>query len=663
MAKTKTPSARKNEKLSVKEEKTFLEEAQEHHFDSDKYVGTLRPGWGEKEKMLIVQLDDTASENTSSKVYDPRLSTIVFERGARVMARRPSGKFFAKSDDDLGKNIRMNLLIDHYMKTANEQWPFLIKNRMIDIYSQVYGTFFALAPWRVNLQTGYIGPELNLIAMRDAFPQPGVPNVDMMNWFQVRHYATIDWLLKQDGQYWNKKEIERLRDDLKAKKSKGDNEKLTSENMRSEVERTYFPGGGGDKAFPTVELLTEYRINKWLTYTPQRTDEKKDRPYLLRVVGNEDKPPYPGGLLPVMGKHCFPLLDSPIGLGEFERGKTLQYAINSLINLYLDGVKYSIFPPLAINIDNVVAESIEWGAGNKWFMDRPNVDVAPVNLSPLGLQTFQSTYNFLLSALMNQAGTSEITSQGQTQPTMGKTPEAVKFLAQRENARDEWDRVMMEEFIKQYMHRWAAMLSDPDNQKLVKPVSVRLFGSEIRRLKQRYPDIDDLSEKVPGFTMGNSGEAATLDIKPKDVGGVLYDYEIETGSTQLPDLEIERNNLATFYNLIKDKEVRAELQKKNKDVDFIEAVERIGESIGIKDVNKLIVDIAPPAPAGPPQPQPVMNMGVAAPGMPPGGQPPMQPPPQPMQPPMEEQFTDPEIAAAAAQARELLGGDSGIPAQ
>ena len=38
----------------------------------------------------------------------------------------------------------------------------------------------------------------------------------------------------------------------------------------------------------------------------------------------------------------------------FERGKSLQFALNSLWNLYLDGVKMSIFPPIQMVADDVV---------------------------------------------------------------------------------------------------------------------------------------------------------------------------------------------------------------------------------------------------------------------------------------------------------------------
>ena len=44
--------------------------------------------------------------------------------------------------------------------------------------------------------------------------------------------------------------------------------------------------------------------------------------------------PHQNGELPVVCKYSIPLLTDIFGMGDFERGKSMQYTLNSLWNLY-----------------------------------------------------------------------------------------------------------------------------------------------------------------------------------------------------------------------------------------------------------------------------------------------------------------------------------------
>lgn len=651
---TKLKAPKKLEKISQTEQNDakLLEEVQAHQTDSDKWLSTLRDGWDEKEALLISSLQDSGSQKTKSKIFDPRLSTIVFERAARVMAQNPRGKAFAVSKDDLGKNMLMNLLLNHARKNANEQFSYLIKLRFLDLYSLVYGSMFGLVPWRVNTRNGYIGPELLVLPIRDCFPQPGTRNIDEMDWFTVRTLTNAEWLESQDPTVWNIDAIKRLVEELKKEKDEGDGKAMNNTNERSFVERTYFPNNNGDAVYPRVELFTEYRSDMWITWAPRRVDKETSKPYILRTVKN----PYPDGMLPIVVKHAFPLLDSPIGMGEFERGKSLQYAINSLINLYMDGVKYSIFPPLAINPDNVVPSSIKWGAGEKWFMNQPNVDLQPVNLSPRGLDTFNSTYGFMLSALLNQAGTSEVTASSTTESTLGKTPDAIKFTAARESARDEWDRFMMEDTITQIETRFIALFAN----KMEADVSLRLFKDEIAEIQKEYPDAVEL------FRSGNRGQ---VKVNKKMINS-KYDYELETGSTVKPNIEADQNNITSVLKaVIENPRIVEELAKSGETVDIGWLFKEWVKAGGLKNADRIIVKVKPQvSQAGAELP----NAQLPPEQIPPQVQPPVTPAEQQVVPeaqpqevapaPQAEngvpQFRDPEINAAVSQ---ILGGMTGVP--
>lgn len=688
----KIPKGGKEAKLEKVDPASYpeglVDDCIQHQKDSETWLATVRDTWDDKESMLIGIVEDGLSKKSKNKVFDGRLSTIVFERAARVMAQNPKGKAYAVDKDDVGKNMIMNLLLEHSRKNANEQYSHLIKLRLLDLYSLVYGTMFALVPWRVNLKNGYIGPELLLLPIRDCFPQPGQHNLEQADWFTVRTVSSADWLKQQDPKTWNMDNINALCAELKEAKDNGDDRgSPQDQNKTSYVERTYFPSTPKDVVFPRVELFTEYRSDMWITWAANKTNKETSKAYILRVVKN----PYPEKMLPIVAKHAFPLIDSPIGLGEFERGKSLQFALNSLINLYLDGVKYSIFPPLAINADNVVPSSIKWGAGERWFMNQPNVDVQPVNLSPKGMDTFNSTYGFMLSALYNQSGTSEVSQSENVDSSLGKTPQALRLQAGRESARDEWDRFMMEETIKEIYRRWIALYAN----NLEAPVALRLFKEQIGEIKKLYPD---------EFEEFNSGERGQIKATKKMLGNgsVSFDYDLESGSTMKPNLEGDQNNLTTILKaVVENPSIVQALAQRGKTVDIGELFKRWIVAGGTKDWEKVIIDIPKEQLAGvtpntipgqpevtpeeaaagaapnqlPPEVQQMLAEASAAGGAPAPGQAPMPEaaPPMPMQDdvvpvqqaaPMPQapagNLKDPEIAALAAQ---LLGGTAGIPPQ
>lgn len=635
-------------------QKKLLETCQENQTDSESWLSTLRDTWDEKESMLIVRPEDQISQKTSSKVFDPKLSTIVFERSARVMAQNPKGKFYATSEDDIGKNLLMNMLVDHFRKNANEQFSHLIKLRLLDLYSLVYGSMFALVPWRVNKRISYVGPELLILPIRDCFPQGGIRNVNEADYFDVRNVVSIEWLKAQDPSVWFMDNILALDKDLKANKASGDAGKAKKQQFQSYVERTYYPSNVKDLTYPRIETFTEYRMDMWITWAPNQIDPKKGRPYILRIVRN----PYPDGMLPIVAKHAFPLLDSPIGLGEFERGKTLQYAINSLWNLYLDGVKFSIFPPLAIDPDNVVPSSIKWGAGEKWFMNNPNRDVQTMNLSPQGLQTFSATYDYLVSSIYSQAGSTNVNQKGEGGGGLGKTPDAIKLYSAAEGARDEWDRFMMEEAIKDIYKRWGALIPN----KLETKVTLRLFKNEIQNIQKTYPDVKDLLKYKDGADRGSLGiTKSKLDQK--------YDFDLEAGSTYKPNIESEQQNITSIIRAVTENPVLLpEIRKTGADVDLAELFKRWVVAGGVKDWDKIIKmpvqTSANPTVPGATPPGAVVPPGVVPP-QPGAAVPPVEAvPPAETVPPTETvptaspEFKDPDIANAA---KLLFGGAGGIP--
>jgi hypothetical protein len=610
---TKKKTKDKGAGIKALEEKTLFKELTDHMADSERQFTNVRDKLEEKEALLLGTLKDDYSTNESkSQVFDPRLSTIAFERSARVMSKLPMGRAEGVSKNDAGKNAVMNLTVDKYVvPNANSQWDFLIKSRLWDLYSLVYGTMFALVDWRVDDRKKYYGPDWWLLPLRDSFPQSGKISVNDCEHFQISTLVTQNWL-EQRGKEWKHIDemIKRLKD--KGGKSRTD----MDDSRRSHVEKMRHP----DIPANMMEIVTEYRIydgskdrGEWINYSPDLKDK------ILRKIDN----PHDNGEIPIVEKPCFPLLDSIYALGEFERGKTLQYAINSLINLYLDGVKMSIFPPILINPDGIVKSTAKMQPAARWLTTIPDITqvAKQLNINPLGLQTFNSTYGFLIAALLNQGGTTTTTITEKTDPGLGKTPQALKMLEARENSRDSWDAFMMEKAQSQLIKKMINLVA----KKQTKPMRLRLFEAEMTELMEVYPDVKEMIDE----------KSKDVKVKSKTFDGIHFDYKVIPGSMK-SDSETEQfQNLLNMMGVVlQNPQLIQSLNEKDKDIDLAEMFTRIVANSKIRDWDKIIVDLSPAK---------KQQMMLAK-----------------TQPP---HFQDEETANAAQQIQQMFGGVGTVPPQ
>jgi hypothetical protein len=458
---------------------------------SDQYIrdhsniSSIRNTWEDKEAMLLGVPLDSQSKKTKSQVFDPRLSTIVYERAARVCAQTPTGKVQALTKADAGKNQMMNLILTRYVyPNAKTQYDLLTKSRLLDVYSNVYGSFGWLVDYMVR--DDYIGPDVQLIPIRNIIPQSGKHND--LDYIFVRSVVSKKWLLGRDTQNW--KNI-----DVLLAKSGGKSVQDTDYQSYNETKFDSQSLMSAEKDdFEQIEIITRYEGDRWITFS-------KDAKVILRDMEN----PQGNGKLPVIMKHAFPLIDRFFGLGEFERGQSLQMAINSLINLYLDGVKMSIFPPLKIYLPDVVAKTLSYEPAAKWILKNNNPNaITEMGFSPQGIQSFNSTYQFLLAAMSNQAGTTDTTIGKDTDITQGKTPQALSMMANRENSRDNWDRFMLEKSLEETFDRFVDLIATRQE----KPIKLNLFADEMKMIQETNPDLGEMYE---------SGKYGEVTIKPTDL--------------------------------------------------------------------------------------------------------------------------------------------------
>lgn len=502
---------KKSKKIST--EKPLTDKLIEQYKRGYDALSTLRADWEEKEAILLGKTLDKETESSKAKVFDPKLSTYLFERAARVMAQNPTGKVQAFTKQDKGKNIILNILLkDYVIPNASSQFDFLTKTRLLDLYSNVYGSFAVQVDWVVK--DDYVGPDFYLIPIRNIVFQPGIRNFEDSDYVFVRSVVSRAWLLSRDTKTW--KNIDKLLE----MPHKFEDEKSYVERISGADDYTY-----SKEDADTFEIITKFDKDRWITFS-------KDGKLILRDIENPQK----NGKLPVVMKHCFPLIDRIIGLGEIERLKTLQYSINSLINLYLEGAKMSIFPPLLINPTLSVLRTLQYSSGAKWLVKGQGA-VQQLPLSPLGLNTFTQTYSFLNAAILNALGTTDTTVTKEIDPSFGRTPKALAMLQMRESARDNWDRFMMERALEKILDRFVDLLT----KRQEKPIKVYISKEDIDAIKSINPDVVEMFE---------SGKYGQLIIKPDETKNVNCRFFIDAGSTLKKDEMIENETLTSILGFV-----------------------------------------------------------------------------------------------------------------
>jgi len=566
MAKRKKKTTGKTKEIAVisrTTEKIRVEDLQAEWGQADSAVSQLRTDWEEREKLFFnLESGDLAEETAKSKVNDAHLSTAIIQRTQRILAQPPSGKVQAlDSRNDKGKSLLMDYIRRFYIeKHANAQFSFLTKLKLWVIYSHIYGSMPVLVDYRVSDE--YVGPDFWLIPVRQWYPQPGVYQINDMDYCFVDSFVSVDWIKSRPRATW--KNIDRLLSEIKDKTGKS----KSSYPHRSYAQQKW--GGddyGGKGRFAQLLLRTKYERDRWITYAPDYPDVG-----ILREIEN----PHGNDQLPVVMKETIPLLDRYFGFGDIERGAPMQKATNSLINLYLDSVKYSLFPPTIYNRNGVVPSSLRWKPAAFWQETIPN-SIRQFQISPTGQNTFNNAFGLLVSMLNNMLGTTDLSVLRNVEPTMGKTPQALKMQAIKESAADSWERQALEDALAELYDRMIDLIA----KKQEKPIDLNLFRGEIEKIQEVYPDIVEMYE---------SGEFGKVTIKPEAIRGE-FKFFIDSGSTVARDTALENQALSGILSiLVKTPALIEAMRQKGKDIDLGELVKRWIITSGIQDADQIIID-------------------------------------------------------------------------
>lgn len=608
------------------EDKTY-DEALGHYTISKESLESRFPDWKKKDELFNNWLSEAKEDwPYDSLVFDPRVWTFIIDKSSRLIGSKPKGRLTPRENgDELGAEIN-NSLLDFYwddvVRVENE--PMVSRWIRMDQNTRRYGASFGLVPWHYQTQVDrksgkrkifYDGPNFIPWNPRDVLANPAYSTIK--NWIQLRKYTTLQELeavndsAKTGPVYKN---LDKLRESLrKNTKGGGDNRSVNYSPRYLEIKglNDYL---GRDETYRVVELITEYRQDRWITFAPRHG-------LILRDVPN----PYDHGQIPVVKLKYYWQDDDIYGMSEIEPVEKLQNGANALICQYLDTVNVNLYPPLLVDPTKMRMHTIEFGPRKKWI-GTPGQGgwasaIDKMESGTAATSQFVQTYSFMISAIMNALGESSLGVSNLPSRFQGdKTATEVKAVENSRSSRDNFNLIYLSEALKQQMQFWHLLskqfvFSDPsEKSKIIRIVgddAIRFFQKagldgvspteeEIIALQESGAEVPPVSFSHPvevggkttgKFMLDRMGKSGQLALEPSDLSGT-YDYIPDIESWRIPsDAEIEAK-LQALVGLVVNPSFQQGLAAEGKRVKVSEVFKKVVEFSKIsKDAESLIEDL------------------------------------------------------------------------
>jgi hypothetical protein len=528
--------------------------------------------WDGRELIAYGKLSGS-TQGVKSRISTGDLSSMLWERAARVAAQTPTGKIKPVLESDEDNAQKLQLTIENYV-IPNSKHPFIIDNRLWVFNSYIYAQMPRLAYWRV--EDDYVGPDSMLLNPRNVFIQAGKTSVYDAEYVFVSTMVSRQWLEDKKNQPgWKKTAINRILEQTKegaARPAAKDDA-----NRQTALDPSRNSNEQGDTQ--EFEVITKYAAGKkayWCTFLPDYDNE------IIREIPNR----LPSGRIPIAWKQTMPLITSAYGVSDVERGESIQKTIDSFVNLAHEGAKYNVFPIHKYKKGSVQRASLKWQPGAFWSMSNPNEDVQIHQVGQNNLQSFTSVYQFLKSAQLNLFGSSDtMISSDAGNPSFGKTPEALKQQSDREYTRDRWDRDMYEQAHGDLIELYIEMILANNEVPLEFYVEDDDIGKANRiGVAQDARDANGMVKK--------RGRAKVV-IDPKELEG-QYRFTVDPGTSVMKEDSEEHERLTSVLSFalqIGPDALDQLLAQSNKRFDFGELFESWLKTSGISNPQEIIDDL------------------------------------------------------------------------
>lgn len=633
----KTPSRLFNNTLmkkTSKDKENTLVEVMSHYdaWTNDNMIRmTRKNGWNDVTDAYYGKLPDDWP--FTSKTTDPRIRTALIEKNARLVNGKLRGRLVPREQGDVLKARIQNAIIDYQWDTANDGGSMLTKIGICDLDTRLYNSKFALIKWKQEWdeegEIKFCGNEMTPLDIRDCGIDYAATHIRDAKWFQHRSFEYLEDLENQTDT--SGKAIYQNLGDIKGKiKDSASGRKLPSQRKNEYVSRIKTLRGledrlGTDLAYPMVEVVTEYRSDRWITFCPQYAT-------IIRDIEN----PYEHKRIPVAQLRYYPIQDDPLGENEVESVIPLWKAIQATVCGFMDEVILKIRPPLKVVEGQARIETIVYSPEAQWIVNSPDAVTEHVSAGE-GIKYFQSSYSALVSAFNTAVGMMSQGVSGIDPFNPDKTATEVRATMAQQNARDQKNQNDLAEFIKDIIMMWVSnnkqfLFQDPKKKEFVMKIigndnfeyfkragldetelpdeSAQMISDivaqrggemsdlEIQQMVEagsipKYPVIENPEEKdpekirmKPKMSINEMGDGADLYVTPEDLDG-SFDYIADVKSMAMgTDIQMQQSRQEAIEMLTTRPNVVQLLQQQGWNVKIKDLLEANFEDKGFKDASR-----------------------------------------------------------------------------
>jgi len=486
---------------------------------------------------------DKAKWPFAARVPDGRGATLLKRKDDRILANKLQGKMIpTKSGSELGALVTSELVLHEWNQVdLRTDEPMLMRWRKVSQSCRKYGAGFGFVGWRKTKD--FDGPIFEPLENRNVLLQPGTTSIDNCEWVQVRRYVTLKELksvndVAKAGPIYSVEALAKL------------GEKDSKSTEYQSINKQVIGLSNSDTGTDRIELITEYRRDRWITFVPKQGKEKG---VILRNIPN----PYNHGEIPVI-RLVYDLIDDDIyGVPELETVLPLIKANWALLSQYLEQAQNELFTPLMVNPTQVQLDTLTFESGARWLMNKPGQDVVKFDMGTQSMAQFQNVYGLVTSLIMEGMGeTGEGVSIVQ-QSAQDKTAAEIKDSAMLRTSRDNANKLALSQAIGRMVCLWHKM----NQQFITGQKLIRIVGKDALKYL--------MGEGMHNWELTSSGLAmvstyAEENMVEWDVAyeelrgqGLLEQHAkpispIQVAGQQVPQLTLEKGGRAGFLTITKD---------------------------------------------------------------------------------------------------------------
>ena len=340
-----------------------------------------------------------------SRVSVPLVRTSLTEKNARLINSKLRGRLIPREGADVLKAKINNAILDYQWDNANFGGSMTAKWKEMDMDARLMGSMFGICLWKhveevkkdkngkEKKVVTFDGNEFTPLNPIDCGIDPNAKNIKDARWFQHRKWTTIEDLQNENdisvgGNLYPG--LNALKEAINFDKQRPYTQ--TQDRRDDEfIDRIKSLKGlqdrmGEDRVFPVVEIITEYRPDRWITFSAKHK-------VILRDIPN----PCMHGKIPVVQLSYYKIQDDPWGESEVEPVLPVWRAIQATVCAYLDTMIIHMRPPLIGVEGQFRQETIKYGPEEIWVVNSPGA-IQEYKGNTDALNYFQTTF----SALINQ---------------------------------------------------------------------------------------------------------------------------------------------------------------------------------------------------------------------------------------------------------------------